>query len=954
MSVPVAVPPAAPVAAAPTKPQEGRRLDEWGVIDSSGTCTSTYGFNPLLSYNGDENGGDAAFMTIGPSRHLSNETISFDPLAAEPWTRQHPSIEISDFSHTAIKRPYQASPTTGEGPLFPATYSVSSSASSVVSATGTNRSTFSPLLSDAASSVDACTIVPSNWSRGPSPLNGPPLGPVQLSMDCEQETFLCLGPQCNAQFDSEESLKDHITATHSHVCNWAGCMSPSFATRDGLSWHVKADHLLICPVPGCDMTAFADQKVIGTHIQAAHPSVVGEHEAVKKEATQEANHTSQTSPSSNLPIAITHSNANTPAQARPKQDTAEEKALKMALSVATSKKRCREHLRDVLERRMKRASRQQPSSAQLFGASPRSIDSPPGLIRSRTPKLVEQASFPLIWEHGVLPFLVEFIPKWCGPGHVISVTRGGGGGSGGGSKATHAARRICIMTRTRVSRARKVAIAAHVRDLLPTNHRQTVCFAFATGEVDRLVWARGLSREMPDDICQPRNPFYYASPCMGDSIGTSVSNGESTSTLGPCITLGSGSFWLANFHPFVESSQSGRELITVEHPSPGDRARCVDEGHDALSGSPETDFRLGTLTATCGLDLKTTRLSHDPYWEDMDKEPPLVVTDWTLITAHTRQANILRRFPSTSPRWSSKEVPVTATSTVQPGGLVISTGRTSGHQRGQVCEIPAYVSGDDFGNGTGRATREWFIEEPEPYDNEEGWIRGGIGVEGDSGAAIVDAVTNGLVGTLWGRNKYFGSGPRHTFFTPISDIFDDIQEKCGEQTRPHLPQYREEGERYAVYPACRPCFDLRTYLDSRRSSRESLRSIIGRHEGDSSGHGEDTQDLLSLEGISELATPKDQSYWLRHTGAEESGMSFMNFVSPRPIASFAFDSHAGSPGVADMRSPYAVDISTEDLYDAEYGPPTASTGKRPALPLPQAPQIMRSSTSGANKRQRTH
>ncbi|EON98450.1 putative zinc finger protein 585a protein [Phaeoacremonium minimum UCRPA7] len=929
----------APVAAVP-KPKEGKYLDKWGVFDSTGT--STYGLGPLLNYNVEENSGDAGFMNIGPSRRLSTDPISFDPMAAGNWTKQYPtpSIEISDFSNAAPPNSAHHAFTTGEeSSSLPTIYSASSSASSVVSGTGTNRSTFSPLLSDGASSMDAPTIVPSNWSRGPSPLSVPAAGPPRV---CEQEAYLCLAPQCSARFHSHDRLEQHIKTAHSHVCNWAGCKSPSYATRDGLSWHVKADHLLICPVPGCDMTAFPNSNVIGIHVKSAHPSAVGELEAASKQAAQ-ANNLPQATPLlpangclSSLSTGSSQAGLANP----PKLNTAEEKAKMMNLSITRSKERCRRQLREVLERRMKRMNRQQPSS-QFFGSSPRSIESPPGLVRSRTPKLVEQASFPLIWEHGVLPFLIEFVPKWCGPGHVISVTRG---------KTTNA-RRICIMTRKKVSRARKIAIAAHVRDLLPTNHRQTVCFTFATGEVDRLVWARGLSREMPDDLCQPRNPFYYVSPCMGDSIGTVVSEeeGESTSTLGPCILMGGESYWLANFHPFIKSQQL-RDLVTIEHPSPKDRSRCVDEGHDSLSG-PDSDFRLGTLTATCGLDLKTTRLSHDPYWEDMDKEPPLIVTDWTIITSHTRQANMLRKFPSTSPRMS-KEVPVTSTTTVQPGSVVQSTGRTSGHQRGQICEIPAYVSGDNFGNGSGRATREWFIEEPEPYDNEEGWIRGGIGVEGDSGAAIVDAVTNGLVGTLWGRNKYFGSGPRHTFFTPISDIFDDIQEKCGEQTRPQLPQWRDEGERYAVYPACRPCFDLRTYLDSRRSSRESLRSIIGRHDSDGMGHGDDAQDLISLEGISELATPKDQNYWLRHTGAEEAGMSFMNFVSPRPITSFAFDSRAASPGVADMRSPYAVDISTEDLYDAEYAPPTATNAKRPALPLP-APSLMRSSSSGGSKRQRT-
>ena len=530
--------------------------------------------------------------------------------------------------------------------------------------------------------------------------------------------------------------------------------------------------------------------------------------------------------------------------------------------------------------------------------------------------MMETASFPIIWEHGVLPFLVEFIPKWCGPGHVISVSRGNGPNK----------RRICIMTRTQLSRARRLTIAVHVRDLLPDSYKSATTFAFSTGQVNRLVWARGLGKSLPDEICFPRNPFLYGKPCMGDSIGIR-GNGtfqDSTSTLGPCITVGGGSYWLANFHPFADAFAS-LESVSVEHPSPCDRSRCLEEAHDAMDDID--DFKLGSLTATSGLDLKTTRITHDPYWEECDKDSPLVVTDWSIIMAKSNQANVMRRFPSEA-QPLLQLAPVKSTAHVSPGSIVCSSGRTSGHQRGLVCEIPAHVSGDAWGNGTGRATREWFIEEPDAFDGgEDGWIRGGIGVEGDSGAAIIEMETNTLVGQLWGRNCYWGPGPRHTFFTPICDIFDDIQERCGQQGRPQLPRYRDEADRYPVYPACRHCYDLQAYQSSRRSSRESLRSMV--MGGGGLSHSE--QDLTSLEAQSELATPKDsQQYWLRHAGMDDSMIS--GIVSPCAAASTSFH-QPGTPGiVGDMRSPYATTLHSEDLYDAEYAPP-GDTGKRVALPL---------------------
>lgn len=523
------------------------------------------------------------------------------------------------------------------------------------------------------------------------------------------------------------------------------------------------------------------------------------------------------------------------------------------------------------------------------------------------------ASFPMVWEHAVLPFLIEFIPKWSTPRHVISVVRGKAGGL----------RRISITTQTKLSRSRKVIIAKHVRDLMPPKFQDTVSFVFSVGDVvrARATWARGLGKDLRDDICSPRNPYYFRSPCMGDSIGIDGTEAfeAGTATLGPCITIEEGSFWLANFHPFIEAYKSG-QTVQVEHPSPQDRARCIEEGHDAMADVG--DFKIGDLTVTSGWDLRTTRISHDPYWDDCGKEQPLVVTDWALIKASSSSANMLRHFPSEVPTHCKEQPLVTSTCAVNPGNVVISSGRTSGFQHGQICEIPAYVGGEE--NGTRKATREWFIEEPDPYDNEDAWIRGGIGVEGDSGAAVIDAESNDLVGQIWGRNRYWGPGPRHTFFTPISDLFDDIQERCLQQTRPHLPQHRDEAERFPEDPSCRQCYDLRTYLDSRRSSRMSLQSmIIGQ------GGGEGDQDLTSIEAVSELATPRD--YFPRGgTGLEEVGASFNSIFSPGQMG----PTSAGTPVIADLRSPYAQTLELDDVQETAAQLP--STPQKRSAPVTEA------------------
>ncbi|QLI68458.1 uncharacterized protein G6M90_00g044440 [Metarhizium brunneum] len=598
------------------------------------------------------------------------------------------------------------------------------------------------------------------------------------------------------------------------------------------------------------------RRELSSHIAVEHPG--SGQDAVKEwKLPSSAADNRETSPK------FHHNTESTPTKSAISVDS-ETKAAVENVTVARAKKKCQDRLWTIIEKK-----------ARKNAGTPRAGHVPTDLVQARTTRTLETASFPLVFEHSILPFLAEFVPKWSGPRHVISCTRG--------RTAQH--RRICIMTTAMLSRTRKIVIARHVADLLPDKYRRLVSFVFSVGQISRAArWARGLSQTHPDDILSARNPYHFSCPCMGDSVGIPGEEliEESTATLGPCLDVDGGSYWLVNFHPFLAAYQN-LPMVKIEHPSPQDRGPCLAEGHDCLSD--ETDFKLGLLTVTSGLNLKTTRISHDPYWGDNEMEQPLVVTDWALVTSSRKsggRANILRRFPSeTQPIIMEPLIRSVCggTSGISPGAAVVSSGRTSGYQRGTVCEMPAYVSAEE--NGTGKATREWFVEEPfSSCSSEDSWIRGGIGVEGDSGAAIVDAETNCLYGQLWGRNKYWGPGPRITFFTPAADIFDDIQEKCGLQRRPELPQARDEEDRYAAYPSCRRCYDLKTYQDSRRSSRASLQSMINYR-------GEAEPDWTPNEHVSELATPQDCHSG--GTGIEEIGSSFVNSASPMPPFEFLPD-----------------------------------------------------------------
>ncbi|KAK0384492.1 hypothetical protein NLU13_8578 [Sarocladium strictum] len=883
------------------------------------------------------------FPPLDDNAHATKQpNIIFDVPCEDTWS----SSPVEFINRRFVPRYLGKSPRRRKCP--------SSTVSASTSISSGGASTWSSVQTD----DDYQTIVPaSSSSRVPSP-SAPFPSP------------------CSEAFTSDVELEAHIRAAHTHTCKWVGCGHPSFASRDGLVWHVESTHLLVCPCRGCDEADFGDARLLQNHIAVGHPEVgkngIIEWQLSKQVTGENTGPSRRLGEAVVSPTGdVLHFSAPVKGEKAPEPRAEDHEHL----LIATAKRKAQQQLQRVIDKRAKKASVQpqpsvQPSEERIsavrrklmcrlcieqrsfsnFDALKRhhrvthpewpapnsgslrytAVSSPSGSVMtptsvgntssplsplresvsSVTPSSTEKAvPFPLVFEHAVLPFLITFLPRWTGPRHVVSVTRG----------RTPQARRISIMTPTPISRARKILIAKHLHDLLSLpeiqHHRANISFLFPVGTVDRTFgtscWARGLSREHMDDICVPRNPFYFSNLCMGDSIGISGTEEfeETTATLGPCISVGGGSYWLANFHPFIDAYRSAN-AIPVEHPSAQDRAICVSECHDAVAG--KTSFHIGDVQVTSGLTLKTTRVTHDPYWEENCTDQPLVVTDWALIDSQSSHANILRRFPIDYPNRAAAPEPealVRSTSAVIPGGSVVSSGRTSGYGSGQVCEIPAYVSGAE--NGTGKATREWFIEEAYPCDNEDEWIRGGIGVHGDSGAAVIDAESRALVGQLWGRNKYWGPGPRHTFFTPIADIFDDIQEKCGQQTRPQLPQHRNEGDCYPVEPPCRTCYDTYRNLDSRRSSRMSIQSMV-------MAAGEDGDGAYSIEAASELATPRPVTDRNANVGLEEIGMTFGAVLWAAPTPSRVSQGVA-SPGFNDMRSPYAQTLELDDLQERDHG-----------------------------------
>ena len=414
------------------------------------------------------------------------------------------------------------------------------------------------------------------------------------------------------------------------------------------------------------------------------------------------------------------------------------------------------------------------------------------------PGIRDPEDFIFVWQQAVLPFLATFANSWFGDEYTIGLRRGKSPGMG----------TINIMTTNEVPGMQKTLVIQHTRDILPRTFHKSTEFNFHTGSVCRLGAGKVDQSTRLDPICEPKNPYVFQQPAMGDSVGLALNQGDnhSTSTLGSCILLGETPYWLLSCHPFEKalSHPQVRLLdLAIEHPSPDDRSLCHTAGHK-FDYDLGHNFEIGKLTQISGPDKSTTRISRSPYWKLVGLEAPHVIMDWAICTAKSAQINIVR-LPA------SKDYPVQTVHSTRnmneesAGATVYSVGRTSGLGHGQLGLSPELVSTKVTGART--KTMEWFVEEPYPYDNEEGWIESGIGISGDSGAAILDRETNHLYGHLWGRNEYRAgrSTPRVTYFTPIDDIFDDIEEKFSGTIRPRLPQLSEASTPLPSTPMCQQC-----------------------------------------------------------------------------------------------------------------------------------------------------
>lgn len=225
-----------------------------------------------------------------------------------------PEIEITDFSYASASA-YM--PSTASSVTCASTISRASSIGSVCS----------PVLTESTSE---------SWHS-----HRPPRGPSPL-----RNVYQRPGGEVAPKTDGVAAQEE---LGHPHICLWGrngACEMDDFATREELNWHVKIEHLLECPVPGCTETTFESRDRLDCHMKWDHSnSRTSNASACRTANLLVAN------------LAPSHNAQNDSPRAKAaanKMDATEDKVLKMEMSIGISKRKCREQLRTVLERKSRR------------------------------------------------------------------------------------------------------------------------------------------------------------------------------------------------------------------------------------------------------------------------------------------------------------------------------------------------------------------------------------------------------------------------------------------------------------------------------------------------------------------------------------------------------------------------------------------------------------------------
>lgn len=381
--------------------------------------------------------------------------------------------------------------------------------------------------------------------------------------------------------------------------------------------------------------------------------------------------------------------------------------------------------------------------------------------RERTSEYFNQ-----IWEDEALPRLKETMVKGNITDYNISIQADYG--------EYGVLRIVEVVTRKRLPDNTNQELRTNVSKIFTPERSLHVTISFTIGVVKRTSGTE-------EPYASPGNARYHSPLMVGDSVG--FEKGEYAATIGPAIKWGDRTGCLVNFHlfhgaPGVNEEQEAPECHLV-HPA----------GIDCPTGT--VPVRIAKIGAHSGYRMYRTQRASRSFQEFAPKVPPderRVETDWAFCDLEGEGLllhNCIRYAPD------GREVephssPMSETMSISPKlRMVRCTGRSSGFRYAVVCETPIIVQqGPDQ-----PTTREWYLENAPGLLAVEKWNAGGIGIPGDSGAAIIDDETRAFIGHVWGRNHYeedAPTGPRLAYFSHAMDIFDDFESRYPAMGRPRL------------------------------------------------------------------------------------------------------------------------------------------------------------------------
>jgi len=333
-------------------------------------------------------------------------------------------------------------------------------------------------------------------------------------------------------------------------------------------------------------------------------------------------------------------------------------------------------------------------------------------------------------------------------------------------------------------------------------------------KVSKIRRSVGSSTRILPPICEPRNRYFSASPGTGASIGIAGSC-KDTSTLGCYVVVNDSVMALTVDHLVPETAHNPR----LTHISEQDRREILFPILESVRNFWKTSIHC------CGfcMEFRCTGESDARDWSALDAALRQYVAfersdcafrrfmasksysqelyqaflfanlfrksdarcqfdstglgkkemDWALFSLNSHRTTeclqLLARHRSTSNMIRPPQE-LHLHELMKSGASIKSLGRTSGLQRGIISPTLSPVFHEEY------TTKEWVVVK-RPEDSVSDWVAGGIGVDGDSGAIIVDEDDDGIYGMLWAR---IGEGSMTmTLFTPVREMLQDIRERTG-------------------------------------------------------------------------------------------------------------------------------------------------------------------------------